>query len=468
MGTEKSRRIFYSWQSDLDRDLNQYLVRDALKAACRELSHEFDEAIRPDSGTEGVGGIEDIHVTILKKLETTDLAVFDVTPVSKTPSGKLLPNPNVMLELGFALSALGADRIALVLNASHGGQGELPFDIRNRPNIAFRCAEEAGRKSAQRDLTAKLVSALRILLSGLPEPKTEASTLEVALRQHAPDRGLQLEGFLLDKTSALLALSGNRLPSRAELVEQLAKAAPIEREILAPLSTVLRMKDDELFIEAVHRVLEKLVEACEPATDVRSRESGAKEFERVLSREVFLLLVDLCWLHRRPDVLRRLFRLDIEFKAPRRTMTSAPFQRIFITPWMVNEKLDGWRNLAALFEERTGDGGPLSNLGVERLRNAELIVYFNEVANAPRGLPIAWLPCLLPISGQVPEVLERLRSREGVLAMMAALGTNEAEVREALGRLREESFSLFRDRPWAYAAQHSWPGPEDIAAAGNR
>ncbi len=46
--------------------------------------------------------------------------------------GKAMPNPNVLLELGYAAAKLGWDRLVLVMNTNYGHPEELPFDLRNR------------------------------------------------------------------------------------------------------------------------------------------------------------------------------------------------------------------------------------------------------------------------------------------------------------------------------------------------
>lgn len=42
------------------------------------------------------------------------------------------PNPNVLVELGYAAHSLGWDRIIVVVNTAHGAIEELPFDFRAR------------------------------------------------------------------------------------------------------------------------------------------------------------------------------------------------------------------------------------------------------------------------------------------------------------------------------------------------
>lgn len=123
-------KIFWSWQSDTHQPSNRYLVRDVLGELAKSLNglDGAEEADRPpeeddgipdddvaghddhvliDHDMKGLGGMPRIAERILEKIASAAVFVADVTPVAKAPSGKHVPNPNVMLELGYALHALG-------------------------------------------------------------------------------------------------------------------------------------------------------------------------------------------------------------------------------------------------------------------------------------------------------------------------------------------------------------------------
>src|SRR5262245_10268053 len=97
--------IFYAWQSDNDQTTNRYFIRDALKEAITALSRDdtIEDAPSLDHDTKGEPGMPDVFQTILRKIEQAGIFVADMTIVGLTPAGKHLPNPNVMLELGYAL-----------------------------------------------------------------------------------------------------------------------------------------------------------------------------------------------------------------------------------------------------------------------------------------------------------------------------------------------------------------------------
>lgn len=115
-----SERVFYSWQSDLPNSINRGLIGDVLKRTCKLTSAELEIALRPDQGAEGLSGAPDIREAIFRKIEKSRVFVADVTPINVSPdalvqrtlrigydSVRPTPNPNVMMEVGYAVHAIG-------------------------------------------------------------------------------------------------------------------------------------------------------------------------------------------------------------------------------------------------------------------------------------------------------------------------------------------------------------------------
>jgi hypothetical protein len=132
--------IFYSWQSDLPNNLTRGFIEDALERAIRQLSAQIavdeaarDESISIDKDTKGVPGSPPIVQTIFDKISAATAFVPDLTFVGKSPNGRLIPNPNVLIEYGWALKELGHSKIVGVMNAAYGEvtSDSLPFDMRH-------------------------------------------------------------------------------------------------------------------------------------------------------------------------------------------------------------------------------------------------------------------------------------------------------------------------------------------------
>lgn len=142
-------KIFFSWSSDNDSKVCRYLIRDALEDACKQLSTDLNESERDvqlDHDTKGETGSPSITDSIEKKIRECAIFVGDLTPAMvqrrEGELPRLLPNANVMFELGFAHGVLGFDRIINVLNTAFAENaqngpakikdGTLPFNLRHR------------------------------------------------------------------------------------------------------------------------------------------------------------------------------------------------------------------------------------------------------------------------------------------------------------------------------------------------
>lgn len=206
--------IFYAWQSDRPQDSHRYLIRDALQDAIDRLKQPVGgdtadagatiDAAPPidaleipelDHDTKGIGGTPNIAETIRNKIRACGAFVADLTFVgaAESPggasSGKLLPNPNVLIELGMAAESVGWDRIVLVMNAAYGEPSALPFDLRHRRfPLTYQLpvgAPAAARKAVRKALGDALSLALRGLIAqGLTKPAglDPAQAMKEALR----------------------------------------------------------------------------------------------------------------------------------------------------------------------------------------------------------------------------------------------------------------------------------------------
>lgn len=124
-------QIFYSWQSD--NDTERRLIWKALRKV-ESYFKTLGKNIQVESDMRGVPGSQDIPNTLFKKIETSDIFLADVNLVNKSlfRENNLSPNPNVLIELGYAASKLGWERVILMLNTETNKIEDLPFDIRQR------------------------------------------------------------------------------------------------------------------------------------------------------------------------------------------------------------------------------------------------------------------------------------------------------------------------------------------------
>jgi hypothetical protein len=174
--------VFYSWQSDLPNAVNRRLIgsvlEDVAKAVRRDDTIEVEPTI--DRDTLGLPGAPDIGATILAKIDRASAFVADVSIVSSGNTSRPTPNPNVLIELGYAMKSLGPDRIVLVMNTAYGGPEQLPFDLRQKRVLTFSLLPDITDRKPERQ---KLMAALRtglltILGQSNPQPATGLSEID--------------------------------------------------------------------------------------------------------------------------------------------------------------------------------------------------------------------------------------------------------------------------------------------------
>ena len=159
--------VFYSWQADLSNETNRGFIENCLRRAIKELKAEGKLRVdaRIDRDTEDMSGSPDIAAAIFEKIESCALFVCDVSIINKGASGRSTPNPNVLIELGFAVKALGWNRVVCILNQSTGEIADLPFDFRHRRVRVYRLNDGEEKSDATKLLTCQLKADLESTFS---------------------------------------------------------------------------------------------------------------------------------------------------------------------------------------------------------------------------------------------------------------------------------------------------------------
>ncbi len=162
-----SFRVFYSWQSDIKPKYNRNFIESSLESAIKKVNenHSDGPLLSVDKDTRGVPGSPDIINTILQKIDNSICFVADITPVDKT-SEIFIPNPNVMFELGYALSALGFERVILICNTAKCELKDLPFDLGLKRIMTYNYSEATDnteRTECKKKLKDALVDAIETI-----------------------------------------------------------------------------------------------------------------------------------------------------------------------------------------------------------------------------------------------------------------------------------------------------------------
>ena len=139
--------IFYSWQSNLPSKTNRSFIETAILHAIKNINSDERFYTILDRDTKYEMGSPDIFETILYKINHCKFFICDVSFVNSK-----MPNPNVLIELGYAIKTLGWQKIICLFNKSTGTLADLPFDINHN-----RVTEYDPTINHEKDRIAKII-----------------------------------------------------------------------------------------------------------------------------------------------------------------------------------------------------------------------------------------------------------------------------------------------------------------------
>src|SRR5258708_13484034 len=212
------RTVFYSWQTDLTNGTNRRFIEEALRKAAKNIREDETIEVEPvvERDTEGVAGSPDIARTIFQRIAQADVFVCDVSIINNNVVKRPTPNPNVLIELGYAQGKLGENRIVMVQNKAYGTPEVLPFDLRARRAITYTLSADVTDRSAERkvleqDLTRALRAIFREQDSEMPgeiiQPLSLAEQARVAIEANREDQGAQVGKYIKELSNGIAALA---------------------------------------------------------------------------------------------------------------------------------------------------------------------------------------------------------------------------------------------------------------------
>lgn len=141
------KNIFFSWQSDLDSKTHRNFIEKCIKKSLKSLNKadEIHLFLEYDRDTLGLLGSPDISVSIFKKIDKCALFIADISNITTTEKHPI-PNPNVLIELGYAINVLGWDKIICFFDINTGNIENLPFDIRQKRILSYNPFQENEEK----------------------------------------------------------------------------------------------------------------------------------------------------------------------------------------------------------------------------------------------------------------------------------------------------------------------------------
>ena len=175
--TMKQFKVFYSWQSDLPGSTNRNFIEKCINEAVNNCNSVIEGIeIVADRDTKGITGSPNISQTIFSKIDECDLFVADVSIVNdysileatdkfidsaivtnkqqevdqKSQKVRYTPNPNVLVELGYAVKCLGWERVICFINTDYGDISKLPFDLEHQRVTPYSLEKEEKERVKKR------------------------------------------------------------------------------------------------------------------------------------------------------------------------------------------------------------------------------------------------------------------------------------------------------------------------------
>ncbi len=177
--------IFYSWQSDLPNNTNRGFIESVLRKSIQSIQKSEAYELEPslDRDTQGIPGSPNITQAIIEKIKLADAFVADISVVTgdKNKEQRLSPNPNVLLELGYAIALLGWEKIILFCNEVYGTDEDLPFDIRQHRRISYKLLPNDMKSETRNNLAEHFKARLiELLQNGKASPPVKQPSLSVS------------------------------------------------------------------------------------------------------------------------------------------------------------------------------------------------------------------------------------------------------------------------------------------------
>ena len=196
--------VFYSWQSDLPNGTNRSFIVDCLNEALKNIYRDnnviSEYLIESDSRDET--GTPDLVSTIFSKIDSCDIFIADVSIINSQSEFRKAPNPNVMIELGYASNKIGWEKILCVFNGDFGIIEDLPFDIRFRKPIHYKTIENKPNSKKQ------LISAFEKNIQSIIDSRLTNKKFYKTIKREV-DLGLQ--AILFDFLKLLYFTEGDHL-----------------------------------------------------------------------------------------------------------------------------------------------------------------------------------------------------------------------------------------------------------------
>ncbi len=459
--------VFYSWQSQLPNSTNRGFIRDALDKAAHAVRNDVTIEARPelDHDTANVPGSPNIADTIRAKIDAAEVVVCDVSIVQgRDGDGEKVrptPNPNVLIELGYAMKSLGTmDRMILVMNTAYGDVSLRPFDLRQSRPVMYELAEGTdGKADARKALAAQFEKTLRHVLAApsrraAPEISPAALAIQ-AVEAVAPNAESAVKRYMDRLVDSLVGLAPHWTRTQEQDEEALIRAIASTSDLVAEYARLCRSVAD-LNSAACARIL---YGGLAPIVEKHFVPRGSGTFRhcdfdffKFVSHELIVSLAAALAGAERWQALDDVLRQELYVETGQGPLCIAfPDTRGAVT--MFDARGQRLRRLsvqADLLKERHSDGELARQVPFDSFVDADVLLFLRSEFIEPPTAPYRfWYPhSAVYLEYRQPSFVTRAESTAFATRLLKALGCGSIEkVRKAYEEQRPGWGHIFRNAP---------------------
>lgn len=307
--------VFYSWQSDLPNSTNRGFIENALRKASEKITDDSTVEIEPviERDTKGVAGSPDISTTILNKIDKATIFVADVSIINKDSNDRSTPNPNVLIELGYAIKNLGWENIILVMNKEYGGPELLPFDLKMRRVIVYSLTtNEKDRTVAKKILEQSFEDQICSIISSLKPTaivKKPHEELIENIEKQNPKRIRDVQVYM-DYLNKFLdeAYPGKYTGQGYDdiLIASIGKTLELVTDF-ANVIEYIAIYNDDVILEKLFNGFKKILDHCNLPIGHSGPSSNADfDFYKFIGNELFTTTVSVLLRNKKIELIKKL------------------------------------------------------------------------------------------------------------------------------------------------------------------
>ena len=445
------KTVFYSWQSDLPNSDNRGFIQTALEKAATSIASDNAINIDPviDRDTKDIAGSPDIAATIFSKISSADIFVADISIIHKKNGCRPTPNPNILIELGYALKTMGYERIVLVFNEAYGEIQDLPFDLRSRRLTIYNSSKD------KKELKNKLENAIIAALKNIPVDID--NSVVKAIEEKKNNRIIILRKEMDSIFKDIISLKPKKF-SEGGTAEELITALRKNSNIIVKFSKIVEVAaimDDRECISEIYQWFGKIFENYDLPYGFSGAYSNADfDYFRFIGHELIVILFSFLLKEKKWKIIKELFGELIPIKYLHSSgglgyassfFASAPVYSLYDE----SIKRNRYSMQADELVDRH-DGELLNSLTFDEFASADFFLFVaSKILPSNEKIKSWWFPYSVARMKNVPRFLKNAISISVAKQIAEVLGLSSAdELKKRLKELYPEFNNLVRVGFW--------------------